>query len=105
MFVRLFTICKLYCKGNPIYDTQTSELFSLQIDPVSTRQFTFREVKEYITNAAGALYRRGLRKGDVVCLCLPNMIEYPIAFHAVVALGAIVTTVNPLYTAGQLSII
>ena len=65
---------------------------------------TFNEFHKYTAAAAGALYRRGVRKGDVVCVCCPNIMEYGVIFHAIVSLGAVITTVNPLYTAGRLNL-
>ncbi|MFN8469617.1 MAG: AMP-binding protein [Caldilineaceae bacterium] len=47
--------------------------------------------------------RRGLKKGDVFAIYSPNLPEYAVAFHAVASLGAINTTVNPLYTAHELA--
>jgi acyl-CoA synthetase (AMP-forming)/AMP-acid ligase II len=42
-------------------------------------------------------------RGDVVALLAPNAPEYAIAFHAVAALGAVCTTVNPIYTADEVA--
>ncbi len=46
---------------------------------------------------------RGFRKGDVFAIYSPNLPEYAVAFHAVSLLGGIVTTINPAYTAAELS--
>jgi acyl-CoA synthetase (AMP-forming)/AMP-acid ligase II len=65
------------------------------------------------TISYGALYRdirrfargladRGFRKRDVFALYLPNVPEYPVAFHGVASAGGASTTINPLYTAGEL---
>ena len=50
---------------------------------------------------AGGLRARGLGKGDVFAIMAPNLPEYAIAFHAVVRLGGVVTTINPTYTAEE----
>jgi len=43
---------------------------------------------------AGVLARRGVRRGDVVCLMLPSTIDYAICYAAIAQLGAIVTGIN-----------
>jgi len=72
------------------------------IDGVSGRQLTYRQIVDGIGRVASALRRRGLKKGDVFAIFSPNVLEYPIAFHAVASLGGIVTTVNSLYTPREL---
>jgi acyl-CoA synthetase (AMP-forming)/AMP-acid ligase II len=65
---------------------------------VSGRQLTYRQLSDGVKRVASALRRRGLKKGDVFAILSPNVLEYPIAFHAVASLGGILTTVNSLYT-------
>jgi acyl-coenzyme A synthetase/AMP-(fatty) acid ligase len=36
---------------------------------------------------AAGLHEDGVRKGDVVCLFAPNLIEFPIAIYALASLG------------------
>jgi acyl-CoA synthetase (AMP-forming)/AMP-acid ligase II len=73
------------------------------IDAPSGRTLTYRGWAESVRKAAAGLARRGLRKGDVFAIYSPNLPEYAIAFHAVSLLGGIVTTINPAYTAAELS--
>ena len=56
-----------------------------------------------IRRVATALARRGFKKGDVFAIYSPNLPEYAVIFNAVAMLGGINTTVNPLYTAGELA--
>jgi len=49
------------------------------------------------------LTERGFARGDVFAIYCPNLPEYAVAFLAVAALGGIVTTINPLYTADELA--
>lgn len=42
-----------------------------------------------------------LNYGDTIGVCLPNSIEFPIISLAGNEAGMIVTTVNPIYTAGK----
>jgi acyl-CoA synthetase (AMP-forming)/AMP-acid ligase II len=72
------------------------------IDGPSGRVLTHVDTARAIRDAAGALAARGVRKGDVVALCAPNSPEYAIAFHAIAALGAVVTTINPTYTTEEI---
>jgi acyl-CoA synthetase (AMP-forming)/AMP-acid ligase II len=73
------------------------------IDAPSGRALTYRQLADGIRRAATALARRGFRKGDVFAIYSPNLPEYAVMFHAVASLGGVVTTVNPLYTAGELA--
>jgi len=73
------------------------------IDGVSNRVITYRELKDAVRRAAAGLAARGFQKGDVFAIFSPNVIEYAVAFHAAATLGGIVTTINPLYTAEEVS--
>ncbi len=73
------------------------------IDAPSGRTLTYRGWAQAVRAAAAGLARRGLRKGDVFAIYSPNLPEYAVAFHAVTLIGGVVTTINPLYTASELS--
>jgi acyl-CoA synthetase (AMP-forming)/AMP-acid ligase II len=73
------------------------------IDGPTGRTLTYGALADGIKRAATALARRGFKKGDVFAIYSPNLPEYAVVFHAVASLGGIVTTVNPLYTAGELA--
>ena len=73
------------------------------VDGPSGHTYTHAETSDAIRAAAGALAARGIVKGDVVALYAPNAPEYAIAFHAVAALGAVCTTINPIYTVDELA--
>ena len=45
----------------------------------------------------------GLKRGEVLGLVLPNMPEFPIALLGAAGMGMPVTTVNPIYTIGELT--
>jgi acyl-CoA synthetase (AMP-forming)/AMP-acid ligase II len=72
------------------------------IDGPSGRAYSHAEAARAVRAAAGALAARGVRTGEIVALCAPNSPEYAIAFHAVAALGAVVTTINPAYTTNEI---
>jgi acyl-CoA synthetase (AMP-forming)/AMP-acid ligase II len=73
------------------------------VDGPSGRTLTYGALADGIRRAATALARRGFKKGDVFAIYSPNLPEYAIVFHAVASLGGIITTVNPLYTVGELA--
>jgi acyl-CoA synthetase (AMP-forming)/AMP-acid ligase II len=73
------------------------------IDGPTGRTYTYGQWSHAVRLAAGGLARRGLRKGEVLAIYSPNLPEYGIAFHAVSLLGAVNTTVNPLYTVDELT--
>ncbi|HET8644660.1 MAG TPA: AMP-binding protein, partial [Vicinamibacteria bacterium] len=73
------------------------------IDGPSGRTLTYRGWAEAVRRGAAGLAQRGFGKGDVFAIYSPNLPEYAIAFHAVSLLGGTVTTINPLYTAAELS--
>ncbi|MDE3075231.1 MAG: 4-coumarate--CoA ligase family protein [Chloroflexota bacterium] len=72
------------------------------IDGASGRTITYGQLAAGVRRAAAGLSRRGFAKGDVLAIFSPNLPEYAIAFHAVASLGGANTTINPLYTVGEL---
>jgi len=60
-------------------------------------KWSYRQLWEQSERLAAALAREGVGVGDRVALYLPNTPAYPIAFFAVLRLGAIVVQVSPLY--------
>ncbi|HET6918638.1 MAG TPA: AMP-binding protein [Jiangellaceae bacterium] len=72
------------------------------IDGASGRSLTYAELERSVRSMAAGLATRGFAKGDTFGICMPNMPEFAVAFHGVVAAGGRCTTANPLYTAGEL---
>jgi long-chain acyl-CoA synthetase len=58
---------------------------------------TYGELLDAVDRMAAGLHARGIARGDVVALMLPNSPQYIISFFACQKLGAIVTGVNPVY--------
>lgn len=52
--------------------------------------------------AAGIYHDLGIRQGDVVSLVLPNSVYFPLIFLSLISLGAIVTTMNPSSSLGEI---
>jgi acyl-CoA synthetase (AMP-forming)/AMP-acid ligase II len=73
------------------------------VDGPSGRTFSHAETARAVRRVAGGLAKRGIGSTDVVALCAPNAPEYAIAFHAVASLGAVCTTINPVYTVDELA--
>ena len=67
------------------------------------RTITYGSLLEQIRQTAAGLAARGIKKGDVVSLWSPNVPEWPVVFFAVVKLGAIVHTSNPVSTPEELA--
>ena len=72
------------------------------IDAGTGRAMTYGELGEAILRVAAGLHRLGLRRGDVLALCCPNIPEYAILFHAAASLGGVCTTLNPEFTVEEL---
>ena len=72
------------------------------IDGPTGRTLTYGDLARAVRSLAAGLADRGFGRGDVLALCAPNGPEYAVAFHAVAALGGVVTTINPAYTAHEI---
>jgi acyl-CoA synthetase (AMP-forming)/AMP-acid ligase II len=73
------------------------------VDGATGSAYTHAQAGRAIRAAAGGLAASGIGKGDAVALYAPNAPDYAIAFHAVAALGAVCTTINPIYTVDELA--
>jgi acyl-CoA synthetase (AMP-forming)/AMP-acid ligase II len=72
------------------------------VDGPSGRRFTYSVLAGQVRGLAAGLAARGIGKGDIVAIHMPNLPEYALLFHGVCSAGAANTTVNPLYTAREL---
>lgn len=72
------------------------------IDPASGAETTYGALRAQVDAFAGALAARGVETGTVVALLCPNVPAFATVFHGILRLGAIVTTVNSLYTAHEI---
>jgi acyl-CoA synthetase (AMP-forming)/AMP-acid ligase II len=73
------------------------------VDGLTGQGYTYGQLAAAVQAVGSALEKRGLHKGDVFAIYAPNSPDYAVAFHAVVSLGGIVTTVNPTATAEELA--
>lgn len=74
-------------------------------DPGSKQawNFTYGELATAVQRLAGALRAGGSGRGDVLAIYSPNLAEFVVPFLAAGLLGGATTTINPLYTTGELS--
>jgi acyl-CoA synthetase (AMP-forming)/AMP-acid ligase II len=72
------------------------------VDGPTGRTLSHAEVARGVRSVAAGLAARGFGAGDVLALCAPNAPEYAVVFHAAAALGGVVTTINPAYTAEEI---
>ncbi|KAG5573586.1 hypothetical protein H5410_063352 [Solanum commersonii] len=74
------------------------------IDATTGRKLTFSDVWNAVESLATSLsVDMSIRKGDVILLLSPNSIFFPIICLAVMSLGAIITTTNPLNTNNEIA--
>ncbi|KAJ9695354.1 hypothetical protein PVL29_010705 [Vitis rotundifolia] len=73
------------------------------VDSDSGETLTFFQLKSTVSRLAHSFAQLGITKNDVVLIIAPNSVRFPVCFLAIVALGAIATTANPLYTISELS--
>ncbi|KAL4611516.1 hypothetical protein ACB092_08G129500 [Castanea dentata] len=73
------------------------------IDAETSETLTFSQLKSTVTKVSQGLLRLGITKNDVVLIFAPNSIQFPICFLSIVAIGAIASTTNPLYTTQELA--
>lgn len=72
------------------------------IDAAGGGSITYGALARDVRRFAAGLQGRGFRKGDVLAVLSPNLSGYPVAFHGAATAGAVVTTLNPLYTADEI---
>jgi acyl-CoA synthetase (AMP-forming)/AMP-acid ligase II len=71
------------------------------VEAASGRTLSYRELATQVGRFAANLRARGLGRGEVLGVLLPNMPEYAVAFLGTVRAGGVVTTLNPGYTARE----
>lgn len=63
---------------------------------------TYRQLGERVARLATYLGRLGVKKGDRVCIMLPNLPQFVVSYYAVLRLGATVAAANPMYVEREL---
>ena len=67
------------------------------------RALTFADWDRAADGVAGHLARRGVAKGDVVCLLLPSSIDYAVLYAGLLRIGAITSGINPRMGPGEVA--
>ncbi|KAG7972014.1 hypothetical protein I3843_07G163100 [Carya illinoinensis] len=73
------------------------------LDASTGRHLTFSDVWLAVDSVASSLSDIGVRKGDVILLLSPNSIFFPVVSLAVMSLGAVISTTNPINTAREIA--
>ena len=66
-------------------------------------KITYKQLDEMVNQFSRALKDLGVKKGDVVAVCLPNLPQIIIADMAIFRIGAVTAQNNPLYTERELA--
>jgi len=66
------------------------------------RRISYREYNSLVNQFARALMEAGIKEGDKVAVCLPNIPQAFIADMAIFRIGAVIVQNNPLYTEREL---
>ena len=64
--------------------------------PITARTSTYTELQSEIDTCTRAMVASGIKEGDVLALCLPNLPAAIIAFYAANSLGCICNMIYPL---------
>ncbi|XP_072396015.1 uncharacterized protein [Diabrotica undecimpunctata] len=71
---------------------------------VTGRNYTYSQLRTKSKNFGAALRKKfKLEKNDTIAILLPNVPEFPIVTLGAIRAGLICTTVNPIYTADEIS--
>ncbi|CAH2078575.1 unnamed protein product [Thlaspi arvense] len=73
------------------------------VDSLTGFSISYSELQIMVKSTAAGIYHGlGVRQGDVVSLVLPNSVYFPLIFLSLISLGAIVTTMNPSSSLGEI---
>ena len=67
------------------------------------RQFTYKQFEAAVMRTARMLAAKGVQKGDVVSLLMPNSVEYVIAYFACWQIGALAGPINSLLKSQEIT--
>ena len=73
------------------------------VDPESGEETSFGELRNQVNAVGGALAARGVGVGTVLGLLCPNTPAFASVFHGALRIGAVLTTVNTMYTTGEIA--
>ncbi|KAL6216329.1 hypothetical protein ACLB2K_009552 [Fragaria x ananassa] len=73
------------------------------IDAATGRHLTYSQLWRAVDSVASSLSDMGIKKGHVILILSPNSISFPVVCLAIMSLGAIITTTNPLNTTREIT--
>jgi acyl-CoA synthetase (AMP-forming)/AMP-acid ligase II len=73
------------------------------IDAATGEALSYAELAAAAASFAAGLAARGFGRGSVLAILAPNIPQYPVVFHGAALAGGAVTTLNPLWTAGEIA--
>ena len=66
-------------------------------------KINYRELGTQVDQVAAGFQKLGIKKGDHIGLCLPNIPYYTICYFAILKVGGVVVNYNPLYTESEIT--
>ena len=72
------------------------------VDAATGAELAYADLAAAVGEIGAGLTARGLVLGDVLALCAPNGIAFVTTYLAALSAGAVVTTVNPLWTPAEI---
>ena len=66
-----------------------------QIEDATERKTTYRELIVTVKRLGAALLKHGLKPGEIISICAPNLIEHVFLFYAVARIGAVFHCIDP----------
>lgn len=61
------------------------------------KEYSRKQIREWADRFATALYKLGVRKGDIVAIYLPNCLQFLVVYFGILEIGATVTAISPLF--------
>ncbi len=71
-------------------------------DAATGDTLSYAQLAGAVRSFAAGLAGRGFGRGSVLAILAPNILEYPVVFHGATSAGGAVTTLNPMWTAGEI---
>ncbi len=79
------------------FDQKTEEFGRQKYSWFLKTTMNYRVLRKHVDTLTTSLAKKGIKKGDVVAILLPNSFQFTISYFATVKLGAIVIPINPTY--------
>src|SRR5690349_20095762 len=73
------------------------------VSEADNRQYYYKEFEAAVMRTARMLVAKGVTKGDVVSLLMPNSVEYVIAYFACWQIGALAGPINSLLKSQEIA--